>query len=161
MQWQIRVVMIIYSTLPWVCCCSCRGIIKLHEWNIINYPFFFQDILTSLKEFRPNDAFCIVGWSSLDLYPCAELNFVLGEACFDTGCAVISFGHYADVAKQYAENNVERNQNTWDLQNPNETSCSSGDISCLSTAHNDVCLHWNCTVLHDGVIWRLFKVRQL
>ncbi|XP_028397530.1 archaemetzincin-2-like [Dendronephthya gigantea] len=115
------------------------------------------DILTSLKEFRPNDAFCVIGWSSLDLYPCAELNFVLGEACFDTGCAVISFAHYADVEKQNVENNVTRGQNIWNSQNPNETFLS-GDISCLSTVHDDVCLHWSCTIANDKVVWRLIKV---
>ncbi len=110
-----------------------------------------------MKKIRPSDSFCIIGWSSLDLYPCSELNFVLGEASFDTGCAVISFGHYADIANEGVGKNsgtVVRND---DLRNQNGTS-SGTTASCLSTDQYDEYPRWNCTNLDDKVVWRVLKV---
>ena len=114
------------------------------------------DILNYLKKVRPSDSFCIVGWSSLDLYPCSELNFVLGEASFDTGCAVISFGHYANyISKEdIGKNSGTPVHNLWKL---NETS-HTNVASCLLTEQCNEHPLWNCTNLGDKVVWRVLKV---
>ena len=87
------------------------------------------------------------------MYPSPELNFVLGEACFDNGCAVISFGYYADAAKPGADNTTDTMNND-KMQNTNETSYAGACDSCLSIVYP----HWNCTDLGDKIVWRVLKV---
>ena len=106
-----------------------------------------------MKKIRPSDSFCIVGWSSLDLYPSPELNFVLGEACFDSGCAVISFGCYADATKPGAENTFDTMHDK--LQNINQASCACDSYTSVKYPH------WNCTDLGDEIVWRVLKVQYV
>ena len=52
------------------------------------------DIHKGLKKVLPKDGCCIVGVTWTDLYPSAELNFVLGEASMEHRCAAFCFGRY-------------------------------------------------------------------
>lgn len=102
-----------------------------------------------MKKVRPSDSFGVVGWLSLDLYPCSELNFVLGEACFDSGCAVISFGHYADVAESTVDNSRQENGKSF---------VEVGGNSILLRDQPHEYPLWDCTNLDDQVVWRVLKV---
>jgi len=53
------------------------------------------DIHDQLKKLKPKDAFCIVGYTMIDLYPRKEWNFVFGQARSDTGTGIFSFARYA------------------------------------------------------------------
>jgi hypothetical protein len=92
------------------------------------------------------------------LYPCSELNFVLGEASFDTGCAVISFGHYADIVTKGVGKNSETVVHADDLRNLSGTSSFTSVASCLSSDQHDEYPRWDCTNLDDKVVWRVLKV---
>ena len=52
------------------------------------------DIHKGLKKVLPKDGCCIIGITWTDLYPSAELNFVLGEASMEHRCAAFCFGRY-------------------------------------------------------------------
>merc|ERR1712093_902716 len=53
------------------------------------------DIHDQLKKLKPKDAFCIVGYIMIDLYPRKEWNFVFGQARSDIGTGIFSFARYA------------------------------------------------------------------
>ena len=82
----------------------------------------------------------------MDLYPCPELNFVLGEASFDAGSAVISFGHYADVAED-------------DVKKKSEIVVDS-DVLSFDHVQAEYPL-WHCNNLNDKVVWRTLKVQHV
>ena len=54
---------------------------------ILNIIFFFLigQILTFLKKKKPEDAFCVVGVTMIDLYPRDSWNFVFGQASLTEG----------------------------------------------------------------------------
>ena len=54
---------------------------------ILNIIFFFLigQILTFLKKKKPEDAFCVVGITMIDLYPRDSWNFVFGQASLTEG----------------------------------------------------------------------------
>ena len=54
---------------------------------ILNRLFFFLigQILTFLKKKKPEDAFCVVGITMIDLYPRDSWNFVFGQASLTEG----------------------------------------------------------------------------
>ena len=52
------------------------------------------DVHTGLTKILPKDGCCIVGVTWTDLYPCEDLNFVLGEASVEHKCAAFCFGRY-------------------------------------------------------------------
>ncbi|XP_055264732.1 archaemetzincin-2 isoform X2 [Moschus berezovskii] len=51
-------------------------------------------ILTFLKKKKPEDAFCIVGITMIDLYPRDSWNFVFGQASLTEGVGIFSFARY-------------------------------------------------------------------
>uniref|UniRef100_A0A2K5PSM7 Archaemetzincin-2 n=1 Tax=Cebus imitator TaxID=2715852 RepID=A0A2K5PSM7_CEBIM len=52
------------------------------------------DILKFLKKKKPEDAFCIVGITMIDLYPRDSWNFVFGQASLTDGVGIFSFARY-------------------------------------------------------------------
>lgn len=52
------------------------------------------DLNKNLGSTLPCDGSCILGLSWTDLYPCEELNFVLGEAAAEHHSAMFSFGRF-------------------------------------------------------------------
>ncbi|XP_048466640.1 archaemetzincin-2 [Rhincodon typus] len=53
-------------------------------------------ILKYLQKKKPQDAFCIVGITMIDLYPEDSWNFVFGQASLTEGMGVFSFARYDD-----------------------------------------------------------------
>ncbi|XP_023612721.1 archaemetzincin-2 isoform X3 [Myotis lucifugus] len=51
-------------------------------------------ILHFLKKKKPEDAFCIVGVTMIDLYPRDSWNFVFGQASLTDGVGIFSFARY-------------------------------------------------------------------
>lgn len=51
-------------------------------------------ILAFLKRNKPEDAFCIVGITMIDLYPRDSWNFVFGQASLSSGVGIFSFARY-------------------------------------------------------------------
>lgn len=151
-----------------------------HLPDLLMTLVFFLDILDYLKKIKPKDCFCMVGWSWLDLYPSPELNFVLGEACFQSGCAVISFGHYSSVKTKeiFAVDNIHlENKRLCASGDPVSGHCSSfgnssTKSSMLSTNMSkrssvgqppSSSLHaerldFRTVLFDDAVVWRVFKV---
>ncbi len=60
--------------------------------------FLVGDIHKNLKTILPKDGYCILGISWTDLYPCEDLNFVLGEASANLKCGAFSFGRFEPKA---------------------------------------------------------------
>ena len=86
------------------------------------------------------------------------MNFVLGEASFDTGCAIISFGHYANyISKTDVGNNSE--EPVPNIDNLNGTTLTNVASCSLTEQHNEHPL-WDCKNLNDKVVWRVLKVRS-
>lgn len=56
--------------------------------------YLVGDILRHLEQLRPRHAQCVIGVTTIDLYPSPEWNFVLGHASLSSGCAVFGFGRY-------------------------------------------------------------------
>lgn len=52
------------------------------------------DIHEHLKKVKPPDAFCVVGYTMVDLYPRESWNFCFGQARADTGTGIFSFARY-------------------------------------------------------------------
>ena len=58
-----------------------------HTQIYLKHTFFFLigQILTFLKKKKPEDAFCVVGITMIDLYPRDSWNFVFGQASLTEG----------------------------------------------------------------------------
>lgn len=56
--------------------------------------FSVDDIIYFLSTKKLRKAYCILGVTTVDLYPGPEWNFVLGQACMTKGSGVFSFGRY-------------------------------------------------------------------
>ena len=56
--------------------------------------FLVDDIINFLSSRKLRKAYCILGVTTVDLYPGPEWNFVLGQACKEKGSGVFSFGRY-------------------------------------------------------------------
>ncbi len=56
--------------------------------------FLVDDIINYLKKRVLKRSYCVLGVTVVDLYPGPEWNFVLGQACFEKGCGVLSLGRY-------------------------------------------------------------------
>ncbi|XP_059180120.1 archaemetzincin-2 isoform X1 [Centropristis striata] len=62
----------------------------------LNLQILTSDLLQFLLEKKPDDAFCIVGITMIDLYPEDTWNFVFGQASLGMGMGVFSFARYDD-----------------------------------------------------------------
>ncbi|XP_055430946.1 archaemetzincin-2 isoform X2 [Bubalus kerabau] len=59
-----------------------------------NLQIHAGQILTFLKKKKPEDAFCVVGITMIDLYPRDSWNFVFGQASLTEGVGIFSFARY-------------------------------------------------------------------
>lgn len=59
-----------------------------------NLQIHAGDILKFLKKRKPEDAFCVVGITMIDLYPRDSWNFVFGQASLTDGVGIFSFARY-------------------------------------------------------------------
>lgn len=50
--------------------------------------------MTKLKNYKPEDAFCMLAVTNVDLYPRDSWNFVYGLASAGTGTGVFSFARH-------------------------------------------------------------------
>lgn len=81
------------------------------NWNITSryhkktnkFQYLVTDFFIPLKKMKPKNGYCIMGMSWSDLYPCEDLNFVLGEASNRHKSGVFSFGRYEP--KSFSESN--------------------------------------------------------
>ncbi|KAJ8298688.1 hypothetical protein KUTeg_022748 [Tegillarca granosa] len=81
------------------------------KWNITSryhkttnkFQYLVTDFFVPLKKMKPKNGYCIMGMSWSDLYPCEDLNFVLGEASNRHKSGVFSFGRYEP--KSFSESN--------------------------------------------------------
>ncbi|KAK5850626.1 hypothetical protein PBY51_001489 [Eleginops maclovinus] len=64
--------------------------------NSHNLQILTGDLLHFLWNRKPQDAFCIVGITMIDLYPKDSWNFVFGQASLSDGVGVFSFARYDD-----------------------------------------------------------------
>lgn len=64
--------------------------------NSHNLQILTGDLLRFLQTKQPEDAFCIVGITMIDLYPKESWNFVFGQASLSMGMGVFSFARYDD-----------------------------------------------------------------
>ncbi|KAM5213412.1 archaemetzincin-2 isoform 2-T4 [Hipposideros larvatus] len=62
--------------------------------NTRNLQIHAGHILKFLKKKRPEDAFCVVGITMIDLYPRDSWNFVFGQASLTDGVGIFSFARY-------------------------------------------------------------------
>ncbi|KAM6174500.1 archaemetzincin-2 isoform 2-T2 [Erethizon dorsatum] len=58
--------------------------LQIHAGHILNF----------LKKKKPEDAFCVVGITMIDLYPRDSWNFVFGQASLTDGVGIFSFARY-------------------------------------------------------------------
>lgn len=64
--------------------------------NSHNLQILTGDLLQFLGNRKPEDAFCIIGITMIDLYPKDSWNFVFGQASLNMGMGVFSFARYDD-----------------------------------------------------------------
>ncbi|XP_008056472.1 archaemetzincin-2 isoform X3 [Carlito syrichta] len=70
-------------------------------------------ILKFLKKKKPDDAFCVVGITMIDLYPRDSWNFVFGQASLTDGVGIFSFARYgSDFYSLHYEGRVKTLQKT-------------------------------------------------
>uniref|UniRef100_A0A5F9CIZ2 Archaemetzincin-2 n=1 Tax=Oryctolagus cuniculus TaxID=9986 RepID=A0A5F9CIZ2_RABIT len=68
-------------------------------------------ILKFLKKKKPEDAFCVVGITMIDLYPRDSWNFVFGQASLTDGVGIFSFARYGrDFYSSHYEGKVKKLQ---------------------------------------------------
>uniref|UniRef100_A0A4X1SSR4 Archaemetzincin-2 n=2 Tax=Sus scrofa TaxID=9823 RepID=A0A4X1SSR4_PIG len=66
-------------------------------------------ILKFLKKRKPEDAFCVVGITMIDLYPRDSWNFVFGQASLTDGVGIFSFARYGrDFYSSHYEGKVKK-----------------------------------------------------
>ncbi|XP_011817950.1 PREDICTED: archaemetzincin-2 isoform X3 [Colobus angolensis palliatus] len=71
------------------------------------------DILKFLKKKKPEDAFCVVGITMIDLYPRDSWNFVFGQASLTDGVGIFSFARYgSDFYSMRYEGKVKKLKKT-------------------------------------------------
>uniref|UniRef100_A0A6I8NYT9 Archaemetzincin-2 n=1 Tax=Ornithorhynchus anatinus TaxID=9258 RepID=A0A6I8NYT9_ORNAN len=83
------------------------------------------DLLRYLKRKKPSDAFCIVGITTIDLFPKESWNFVFGQASLTEGVGIFSFARYD--SDFYSPNYKGR------LKRPKKP--SKGDYSIFDDCH--------------------------
>lgn len=64
--------------------------------NSYNLQILTGDLFRFLGNKKPQDAFCIIGITMIDLYPSDSWNFVFGQASLCNGMGVFSFARYDD-----------------------------------------------------------------
>uniref|UniRef100_G1QML0 Archaemetzincin-2 n=1 Tax=Nomascus leucogenys TaxID=61853 RepID=G1QML0_NOMLE len=81
--------------------------------NTHNLQIHAGDILKFLKKKKPEDAFCVVGITMIDLYPRDSWNFVFGQASLTDGVGIFSFARYgSDFYSMRYEGKVKKLKKT-------------------------------------------------
>uniref|UniRef100_A0A6I8ND01 Archaemetzincin-2 n=1 Tax=Ornithorhynchus anatinus TaxID=9258 RepID=A0A6I8ND01_ORNAN len=93
--------------------------------NTHNLQIHAGDLLRYLKRKKPSDAFCIVGITTIDLFPKESWNFVFGQASLTEGVGIFSFARYD--SDFYSPNYKGR------LKRPKKP--SKGDYSIFDDCH--------------------------
>ncbi|XP_047613991.1 archaemetzincin-2 isoform X1 [Phacochoerus africanus] len=76
-----------------------------------NLQIHAGQILKFLKKRKPEDAFCVVGITMIDLYPRDSWNFVFGQASLTDGVGIFSFARYGrDFYSSHYEGKVKKLQ---------------------------------------------------
>ena len=86
---------------------------------------FIIDVHKYLNETLPKDGYCILGVTWVDLYPTESLNFILGEAHCNDGCAAVCFGHFEP--QKYSINVTSRDTSKFVQSNPEQDSKFDND----------------------------------
>lgn len=74
-----------------------------------NLQIHAGQILKFLKKRKPEDAFCVVGITMIDLYPRDSWNFVFGQASLTDGVGIFSFARYGrDFYSSHYEGKVKK-----------------------------------------------------
>lgn len=81
--------------LPAVSVAQTGGSFRVNS-NSHNLQILTGDLLRFLGNRKPENAFCIVGITMIDLYPKDSWNFVFGQASLSNGMGVFSFARYDD-----------------------------------------------------------------
>ncbi|XP_004374248.1 archaemetzincin-2 isoform X1 [Trichechus manatus latirostris] len=77
--------------------------------NTKNLQIHAGDILNFLKRKKPENAFCVVGITMIDLYPRDSWNFVFGQASLTDGVGIFSFARYgSDFYSSHYEGKVKK-----------------------------------------------------
>nr|CAB3262909.1 uncharacterized protein LOC100184998 [Phallusia mammillata] len=79
---------------------------RIHDFTK-KHQYLVTDFFPILKSEVPKDSFCIVAVTWDDLYPCKDLNFVLGQASFHHYCCVASFGRFDPTYLRGFKGNTE------------------------------------------------------
>ncbi|EAW89047.1 archaemetzincin-2 isoform X2 [Homo sapiens] len=81
--------------------------------NTHNLQIHAGDILKFLKKKKPEDAFCVVGITMIDLYPRDSWNFVFGQASLTDGVGIFSFARYgSDFYSMHYKGKVKKLKKT-------------------------------------------------
>eukprot|EP00070_Physeter_catodon_P048155 XP_028355049.1 archaemetzincin-2 isoform X4 [Physeter catodon] len=79
--------------------------------NTQNLQIHAGQILKFLKKKKPEDAFCVVGITMIDLYPRDSWNFVFGQASLTDGVGIFSFARYgSDFYSSHYEGKLKKLQ---------------------------------------------------
>lgn len=90
--------------------------------------FLVDDIINFLSSKKLKKAYCILGVTTVDLYPGPEWNFVLGQACAEKGSGVFSFGRYFNSTVG------QETDGRGSSEVPMETKgCGDGDEKCMQS----------------------------
>lgn len=65
--------------------------LKYNSW-LLKLLLIIGDLLRFLQNRQPEDAFCIVGITMIDLYPKESWNFVFGQASLSMGMVFVNIG---------------------------------------------------------------------
>jgi len=106
---------------------------------------FLPDVKRYLNAVRPNDAYCICGFSWFDFYPSEDLNHILGEGNFDNSTVAFSFGHYGlykereQIQKEFWKRDyvVEPSIEITDNLSLNEESTEDDSSTYIYVTHNE------------------------
>lgn len=81
--------------LPPVSVCETGCSFRINSYSQ-NLQILTGDLLQFLKKRKPDDAFCVIGLTMIDLYPKDSWNFVFGQASLSEGMGIFSFARYDD-----------------------------------------------------------------
>ncbi|XP_023418859.1 archaemetzincin-2 isoform X2 [Cavia porcellus] len=118
-----------------------------------NLQIHAGQILNFLKKKKPNDAFCVVGITMIDLYPRDSWNFVFGQASLTDGVGIFSFARYGrDFYTSHYEGKVKK------LQKKSSNDYSIFDNYCVPEVTSVLLLRSCKTLTHE--IGHIFGLRH-
>ncbi|KAG9349814.1 hypothetical protein JZ751_026167, partial [Albula glossodonta] len=110
-------------------------------------------ILRHLQRVKPRDAFCILGLTFIDLYPCDTWNYTFGKSAYELAVGVCSFSRLSGERSATAEQGVAMMEEAGDSHDsrarpPTPRALTLTEIlQCCKVVSHEVC-HllglWNC-----------------